>query len=74
MKAAKYLRKNCIVNLPFDGKTGKYRCFAFNKYPGHVQQELIKLNGIKLQQRFILNLNISAIIWKIFKSKPWHMD
>ena len=42
------------MNLPVEEKTGKHRGFACIECPRHVQQELIKLNGIEFQQRSIV--------------------
>ena len=46
-----YLRNTCHVKLILCSKTNNSRGFAFVTGPGHVLNELIKLNGTEFQEK-----------------------
>ena len=61
-----YLRGTCRINLVISKNTGKYQKFAFITTPDHVQDELLKLNGVEFKGR--------PIIVETAKSKSAHQN
>ena len=53
LRSTKYLRETCKINMPVNENTGKCKGFAFALVPEHVQKEILKLNGITLENRII---------------------
>ena len=49
-----YRREICKINMPVNENTGKCKGFAFALVPEHVQKEILKLNGITLENRIIV--------------------
>ena len=54
LRSTKYLRETCKINMPVNENTGKCKGFAFALVPEHVQKEILKLNGITLENRIIV--------------------
>ena len=54
LRSTKYLRETCKINMPVNENTGKCKGFAFALVPEHVQKEILKLNGITLENRTIV--------------------
>ena len=60
LRSTKYLRETCKINMQGNGNTGKCRGFAFALLPKHVQKEILKLNGITLENRIIVIENATS--------------
>ena len=46
LNSTSYLRDTCNIEFPINNNTGKFKGFAFITAPGHITDELIKLDGI----------------------------
>ena len=60
LRSTKYLRETCKINVPVNQNTSKWKGFAFAFVPEHVQKELLKLNGITLENRIIVIANVTS--------------
>ena len=65
LKTTKYMRSNTYVEMPLN-RNGQTRGFAFVTAPGHVRNELIKLNNIQFREK---NLIIQAARSKMKTAK-----
>ena len=65
LKTTKYLRSNTYVEMPLN-RNGQTRGFAFVTAPGHVRNELLKLNNIQFREK---NLIIEAARSKMKTAK-----
>ena len=54
LRSIKYLGETCKTNMPVNENMGKYKGLAFALVPEHVQKEILKLNGITLENRTIV--------------------
>ena len=54
LRSTKYLGETCKTNMPVNENMGKYKGLAFALVPEHVQKEILKLNGITLENRIIV--------------------
>ena len=54
LEMTKYLRGTCRINLVISKNTGKHQEFAFITTPDHVQDELLKFNGVEFKGRPII--------------------
>ena len=54
LEMTQYLRGTCRINLAISKNTGKHQEFASIATPDHVQDELLKLNGVEFKGRPII--------------------
>ena len=54
LRSTKYLRETCKINMPVNENMGKCKGFAFALVPEYVQKEILKWNGITLENRMIV--------------------
>ena len=61
LRSTKYLRKTCKINIPMNESKGRCKGFAFALVPEHVQKEILKLNGITLENIIIVIEDATSI-------------
>ena len=54
LRSTKYLGETCKTNMPVNENMGKCKSLVFALVPEHVQKEILKLNGITLENRTIV--------------------
>ena len=54
LRSTKYLRETCKINIPVNENKEKCKSFAFALVLEHVQKEILKLNGVTLENRIIV--------------------